>query len=126
MLSNVDSGWPSGRGRITRQAALLSEVLRDAGYNTFVSGKWHIAPMMDASPAGIFDEWPLGRGFNQFYGFMNGATNHFYPELFRDNHAVEPPKKPEDGYHLTDDLIDQSTRYISDHLAHRPDDPFFL
>ena len=82
--------------------------------------------MMDASPAGIFDEWPLGRGFNQFYGFMNGATNHFYPELFRDNHAVEPPKKPEDGYHLTDDLIDQSTRYISDHIAHRPDDPFFL
>jgi arylsulfatase A-like enzyme len=126
MLSNVDSGWPSGRGRITRQAALLSEVLRDAGYNTFAAGKWHIAPMMDASPAGIFDEWPLGRGFNQFYGFMNGATNHFYPELFRDNHAVEPPKKPEDGYHLTDDLIDQSTRYISDHIAHRPDDPFFL
>lgn len=126
MLSNVDSGWPSGRGRITRQAALVSEVLRDAGYNTFAVGKWHVAPMREASAAGPFDEWPLGRGFNQFYGFHNGATDHFHPELVRDNHFIEPPITPEQGYHLTDDLVDQATRYVADHVAHRPDDPFFL
>ncbi|MFV2044316.1 MAG: arylsulfatase [Anaerolineales bacterium] len=126
MLSNVDSGWPSGRGRITRQAALISEVLRDAGYNTFAVGKWHIAPMREASAAGPFDEWPLGRGFNQFYGFLNGATDHFYPELIRDNHSVAPPATPEQGYHLTDDLIDQAISYVSDHVAHRPEGPFFL
>jgi len=126
MLSNVDSGWPSGRGRITREAALISEVLQDAGYNTFAVGKWHVAPMREASAAGPFDEWPLGRGFNQFYGFHNGATDHFYPELIRDNHFVDPPSTPDQGYHLTDDLIDQSTAYVADHVAHRPEDPFFL
>jgi arylsulfatase A-like enzyme len=126
MLSNVDSGWPSGRGRITRRASLVPEVLRDEGYDTFAVGKWHIAPMRDVSPGGPFDEWPLGRGFNHFYGFMNGATDHFYPELVRDNQWIEPPGRPEDGYHLNDDMVEQSKTYISDHLAHRPDTPFFL
>ena len=126
MLSNVDSGWPSGRGRITRRAALMPEVLRDAGYNTFVVGKWHIVPMREAGPAGPFDEWPLGRGFNQFYGFHNGATDHYYPELVHDNHYIQPPASPEEGYHLTDDLVDKSIGYIADHVAHRPESPFFL
>jgi len=126
MLSNVDSGWPSGRGRITRRAALVSEVLRDAGYNTFAAGKWHVAPMREASPAGPFGEWPLGRGFNQFYGFMNGAADHYYPQLIQDNHAVFPPAAPEEGYHLTSDLIDRSIGYIADHIAHAPASPFFL
>ena len=126
MLSNVDSGWPSGRGRIPRRAAMIPEVLKEAGYNTFAVGKWHIAPMREVTPAGPFDEWPLGRGFDQFYGFMNGETDHFNPELVRDNHFVEPPGSPADGYHLTDDLIDQAIRYIADHIAHRPANPFFL
>lgn len=126
MLANVDSGWPSGRGRITRRAALISEVLRDAGYDTFCSGKWHIAPMQDVSPAGPFDEWPLGRGFNRFYGFMNGATSHYHPELVHDNHFVDPPAGPEDGYHLTEDLIRAGRDFVADHIAHRPDAPYFL
>lgn len=126
MLSNVDSGWPSGRGRISRRAALVSEILQEAGYNTFAVGKWHVAPMRETGPAGPFDEWPLGRGFNQFYGFMNGATDHFYPELVHDNHAVLPPGSPDDGYHLTADLVDRSIGYVADHIAHSPDRPFFL
>ena len=126
MLSNVDSGWPSGRGRITRSAALVSEVLRDEGYNTFAVGKWHVAPMREASPVGPFDEWPLGRGFNQFYGFMNGATDHYYPELIRDNHSVLPPATPEEGYHLTADLADRAIGYVADHIAHAPHSPFLL
>ncbi len=126
MLSNVDSGWPSGRGHITREAALISEVLHDAGYNTFAVGKWHVAPMHTASAAGPFDEWPLGRGFNQFYGFHNGATDQFYPELVMDNHFIDPPATPDEGYHLTDDLVDRATRYIADHIANTSDTPFFL
>ena len=126
MLSNVDSGGPSGRGRISREAGLLSEHLREVGYNTFAVGKWHVAPMRETSPAGPFDEWPLGRGFDQFYGFMNGAEDHYYPQLIRDNHAVPPPASPEDGYHLTEDLVDRSIGYISDHVAHAPHRPFFL
>lgn len=126
MLANVETGWPSGRGRITRQAALVSEVLRDVGYNTFCAGKWHIAPLEDVNPGGPFDEWPLGRGFNRFYGFMNGATSHYYPELIADNHAIDPPARPEEGYHLTDDLVRASRDFIADHIAHRPDAPYFL
>ncbi len=126
MLSNVDSGWPSGRGRITRSAALVSEVLKSHGYNTSVVGKWHVAPMKQVSPAGPFDEWPLGRGFNQFYGFMNGADDHYYPQLVHDNHSVFPPSQPSDGYHLTTDLIDRAISYLADHIAHSPYNPFFL
>ncbi len=82
--------------------------------------------MRETSPAGPFDEWPLGRGFDQFYGFMNGAEDHYYPQLIRDNHAVPPPATPEEGYHLTEDLVDRSIGYISDHVAHAPHRPFFL
>ncbi len=126
MISNIDSGWPSGRGRVTRRAALVSETLQDAGYNTIAVGKWHLAPMTHASPAGPFEEWPLGRGFNHFYGFLNGATDQFYPELKSDNDAIDPPTRPEDGYHLTDDLIDHATRHIADHVANNPANPYFL
>ena len=125
MLSNTDSGWPSGRGRISRNAALISEILQEAGYNTFATGKWHVAPMREVSAAGPYGEWPLGRGFNQFYGFMNGATDHFYPELVHDNHFTVPPRGPEDGYHLTEDLIDRATSYIADHISQHPELPFF-
>jgi arylsulfatase len=100
--------------------------MREAGYNTFAVGKWHIAPMREAGAAGPFDEWPLGRGFNQFYGFLNGATDHFYPELVHDNHFTTPPATPEQGYHLTDDLIDRAMGYVADHVANRPQSPFFL
>lgn len=125
MLSNTDTGWPSGRGRITASAGMLPEVLRDAGYNTFATGKWHVAPMHEVTAAGPFRDWPLGRGFNQFYGFMNGATDHFYPELVHDNHFIDPPKTPEEGYHLTEDLIDRAICYIADHIAQTPATPFF-
>jgi len=126
MLTSVDTGWPNSRGYIRHEAALISEVLQQAGYDTFAVGKWHVAPTHQVSPAGPFGQWPLGRGFNRFYGFMNGSSDHFYPELIQDNQPVEPPAKPEDGYHLTDDLVDTSRRYIADHIAHRPATPYFL
>lgn len=126
MLSNVDSGWPSGRGRISREAALIPEVLGEHGYTNFCVGKWHVAPMREAGPGGPYGEWPLGRGFDRFYGFMNGAADHFHPELVHDNHCVDPPGSAADGYHLTDDLVDMANLYLSDHVAHRPDSPFFL
>ena len=89
-------------------------------------GKWHLLPADSQGPAGPYGDWPLARGFNRFYGFLGGAADHYYPELVRDNHHIEPPARPEDGYHLTDDLIDRSSRFVSDHIAHRPWDPLFL
>ena len=126
MLSNVDSGWPSGRGRITERAATVSEVLRDLGYNTWALGKWHVTPMDEVGPTGPFNQWPLGRGFERFYGFMEGATDQFSPELTCDNRRVDPPRTPDEGYHLSEDLVDQACNLVADQLAHAPDKPYFM
>ncbi len=125
-LANVDMGWPSGRGAITRRAATLAELMRDAGYGTYAVGKWHLTPTDDASAAGPFDEWPLGRGFDRFYGFMNGSTDQFHPELVQDNHFVEAPALPAQGYHLTEDLVDHAIGFLSDQISLRPAKPFFM
>lgn len=125
-LANADLGWPSGRGEITHRAATLAEVLKAEGYATLAIGKWHLAPTDCASAAGPFDQWPLGRGFERFYGFMNGGTDQFNPELFQDNHVVHPPKTPEEGYHLTEDLVDNAISSLSDFISLFPEKPFFL
>ena len=89
------------------------------------AGKWHLAPMENCSSAGPFDQWPLGRGFDRFYGFLEGETDQFHPDLVRDNHSVQPPGKPEDGYHLSEDIVDNLLRMIADSKGVRPDRPFF-
>ena len=80
-ISNFDTGFPNMRGSIPRSAATLAEVLRDNGYATYAAGKWHLAPMAECSAAGPFANWPLQRGFDRFYGFLNGETDQFTPEL---------------------------------------------
>jgi arylsulfatase len=124
-LSNFDSGYPHMRGSISKHATTIAEVLRDEGYATFAVGKWHLCPMEDASAAGPYDEWPLQRGFDRYYGFLEGETDQFHPELVYDNHAVEPPATPDQGYHLSEDLVDHAIRFIHDTTSIRPDRPFF-
>ncbi|MFI0777654.1 arylsulfatase [Streptomyces sp. NPDC021212] len=126
MLSNFDTGFPSGRGRITTAAATLPEVLRDSGFNTMAVGKWHLAPMEQTTPSGPYTQWPLSRGFERYYGFLEAETDSFYPELFHDNHAVDPPKTPEEGYHLSEDLVDRSIEFVRDQTSVTPEKPFFL
>lgn len=126
ILANVDMGWPSGRGAITRGAATLAELMREAGFGTYAVGKWHLTPTDDTSAAGPFDQWPLGRGFERFYGFMNGSTDQFHPELVHDNHFVQAPALPAQGYHLTEDLVDHAIGFLSDQISLRPTKPFFL
>ncbi|MHA1543220.1 MAG: sulfatase-like hydrolase/transferase, partial [Candidatus Hodarchaeales archaeon] len=70
--------------------------------------------------------WPLKRGFDRFYGFMQGETDQFYPELTYDNHPIDPPYGPEDGYHVSEDLVDRSIGFVRDQKSIRPDKPFFL
>ncbi|MHA1256913.1 MAG: sulfatase-like hydrolase/transferase, partial [Promethearchaeota archaeon] len=78
------------------------------------------------SAAGPYDQWPLQRGFNRYYGFLEGMTDQYYPLLVYDNHPVLPPKGPEEGYHVTEDLVDKSMEFIRDHKSIYPDQPFFL
>ncbi len=122
-LANLDTGFSNCRGVINKSAATLPEVLRENGYGTFATGKWHLANLEDCSPAGPFDHWPLQRGFNRFHGFLGGATDQFSPELVIDNHAVEPPLQ--DGYHLSEDLVDQAISMISAQQSSSPGERFF-
>jgi arylsulfatase A-like enzyme len=124
-LSNFNTGFPNMRGSITPQAATVAEVLRDEGYATFALGKWHLCQMEDASAAGPYDQWPCQRGFDRYYGFLEGETDQFHPQLVYDNHTISPPATPEDGYHLSEDLVDRAIGFIHDTKSIRPDRPFF-
>jgi arylsulfatase A-like enzyme len=124
-LSANDMGYPNLVGRIDKRFGFLPEVLRENGYATFAVGKWHVTNESEVSGAGPFDNWPLGRGFDRYYGFLNGATNQFYPELVRDNTMIDPPAAPEEGYHLSADLIDNAIKYIGTEKSVYPDKPFF-
>ncbi len=125
-ISNFDTGFPNMRGAIPRSAATLAEVLRDNGYATYAAGKWHLAPMAECSAAGPFANWPLQRGFDRFYGFLNGETDQFTPELVCDNHAVVQPRSVADGYHFSEDVVDQAGGFIRDLKSLVPERPFFL
>jgi arylsulfatase len=104
----------------------LSEILLQHGYNTYALGKWHLTPADQISAAGPYDRWPLGRGFERYYGFLGGDTHQYYPELIYDNHSTEPDKTPEEGYHLTADLVDKAISFVADAKQVAPNKPFFL
>ena len=78
------------------------------GTRRMAVGKWHLVPRWQRSAAGPFDTWPLGVGFERYYGFLQGDTNHWAPNLVCDNHYIDPPRRPEEGYHLSEDLADQA------------------
>ena len=124
MITNFASDAENNRGRITPRAATLAEMLRDQGYSTLAVGKWHLTPLFESTPAGPFDNWPLGKGFERYFGFLDGGTDQWHPELVSDNHHVEPA--PRERYHLTEDLIDQAITFVGDQRSSRPDKPFFL
>jgi arylsulfatase len=123
-LANFDSGYPGYRGKIAREAGTLAEMLRAHAYRNYMVGKWHVTPLTESGATGPFDGWPLGRGFDRFYGFLDAETDQYAPELVSDNTHIDPPGTYADGYHLTSDLIDQAIRFIGDHIADRPDLPW--
>ena len=120
------TGYPGSNGMIPFENGFLSEILLQNGYSTYAVGKWHLTPAHEMSAAGPYDRWPLGRGFQRFYGFLGGDTHQYYPELVYDNHQVEPEKTPEEGYHLTEDLVDKAIAFVADTKQVAPDKPFFL
>ncbi|HVB50205.1 MAG TPA: arylsulfatase [Acidimicrobiales bacterium] len=124
-ISNWSSGFPSMRGHVSNHATTMAEVLRDGGYTTFAIGKWHLVSMENSSSAGPFDQWPLQRGVDRFYGFLDGETDQFAPDLVYDNHRVDPPRTFKEGYHLSEDLVDKAIEFIHDTKSIRPDRPFF-
>ncbi|UDY34504.1 arylsulfatase [Dermatobacter hominis] len=125
-VADLAMGFPGYNATIPKENGFLSEILRDQGYATFAVGKWHLAPTNENGAGSPRDRWPLGRGFERFYGFMGGETDQYHPELVQDGTPVEPPATPEDGYHLTEDLADHAIRYLTDLHGDARQRPFFL
>ncbi len=125
-LTNGSTGYPGSDGYMPFENGFLSEILKEQGYNTYCLGKWHLAPEETMTAAGPYDRWPLGRGFERYYGFLGGDTHQYYPELVRDNSQTEPETTPEEGYHLTPDLVERAKAMIADAKQVAPNKPFFM
>jgi arylsulfatase A-like enzyme len=107
--------------------APLAETLRLNGYSTAQFGKCHEVPVWQSSPMGPFDAWPTGGGgFETFYGFIGGENNQWAPALYSGTTPVEPPATAEEGYHLTEDLVDHACSWVRQQKALMPDKPFFV
>jgi arylsulfatase A-like enzyme len=125
-VAEAATGYPGYNSLWPKSSASIAEILKDNGYITAAFGKWHNTPTWQVSPAGPFDRWPTGLGFQHFYGFLAGYDNQYYPRLFRDTVPVEPPSTPKQGYSLTTDMTDEAIRWLHQQEAAAPDKPFFL
>jgi len=109
-----------------KSCAPLAETLKLNGYATSQFGKCHEVPCWETSPAGPYDAWPTGSGFEYFYGFICAETNQYYPSLYEGTTPVELDKTPAEGYHLTEDLADKAIQWVRRQKALMPDKPFFM
>jgi arylsulfatase len=125
-ISEGASGYPGYNSLIPKSAATIAEVLKENGYSTSAYGKWHNTPMWQVSPAGPFDRWPTGLGFEHFYGFNQAQDSQYYTRIYRDTTPVEPSKTPEQGYHFTTDITNEAINWLHQHDAVANDKPFFI
>ncbi|HLK43722.1 MAG TPA: arylsulfatase [Thermoleophilia bacterium] len=125
-VADLAMGYPGYWGKPPKENGYLSEILRSHGYATYAVGKWHLTPEDETHMGAPRTTWPLGRGFDRWYGFHGGETHQFVPALYHDNHSVRPPREVEDGYHLSSDLADRAIEFLGDLRAVEPAKPFLL
>ncbi len=123
IISEWAGGYPGYRGKLSRAAATIPEVLAAHTYASYAVGKWHLMNTDEYGAAGPHDGWPLGRGFSRWYGFHGALADQWNPELFQDNRAIEHHKTH--NYHLSTDLVDHAIGDMRDHLTSAPQRPFF-
>lgn len=125
MLPDIPTNFAGYTGEFPRDAGTLAQILQADGYATTAIGKWHLTPR-DQRATGPFHMWPTSLGFDRYYGFLNGETNWWTPNLVRDQSHVEPPRSPDEGYHIDADLADEAIRQLRDLHLHQPERPFLL
>ncbi|HKQ24904.1 MAG TPA: arylsulfatase [Burkholderiales bacterium] len=125
-ISESAVGFPGYSGHIPKECATMAKVLREAGWSTLWVGKNHNVPVDAFDIGGSKSAWPLGLGYDRFYGFIGGETNQWFPELIEDNHYVEQPSRPEDGYHFSKDIADKAIGFLRDSKQTRPEKPWYL
>ena len=126
MITELAMGYPGYNSMWGAESATVSEVLKDHGYNTAMFGKWHNTPDSETSPAGPYDRWPTGKGFEYFYGFLGGETSQWEPQLYQNTEPVEPAKTVEQGYHLTSDITDRAISWVQTRDSVAPSKPWFV
>ena len=125
-ITEATNGFPGQHGRIPDECATIGQILQDAGWSTFWLGKNHDVAEQDVASGAGRKQWPLQKGFDRFYGFIGGETNQWYPDLVEDNHFIEQPYTPEEGYHFSKDLADRAIQMIRDQKASNPSRPWFM
>ncbi len=125
-ITEAPNGFPGYSCHLPPQTATMAQILNDNGWSTFWLGKDHNVPETDLSAGANKSQWPLQQGYDRFYGFIGGETNQWYPDLVEDNHFIEPPYTPEQGYHLSKDFADQAIKMISDQKSANPSKPWFM
>jgi len=125
-VTDIPTGYPGYYMNLSKNAATIAEILNANGFNTLAVGKWHLAPPEATTAAGPFDNWPTGRGFEKYYGVIGGETNQWYPDLVSGIKRVDPSATPEEGYHLSEDLVDHAIGFIRDEQAAEPGKPYLL
>ncbi len=106
------------------QVATVAEIMKLNGYNTAAFGKMHQTPAWEISASGPFTRWPVGEGFEKFYGFLGGETNQWAPMVFEGTTRIEPPHTP--GYNFMTDMTDQAIAWMRFQHTMTPDKPFFM
>ena len=123
-ITEIANSFPAYDSAIPKESATLAEILKQNGYSTGCFGKWHLTPSWEQSPAGPFDRWPTGLGFERFYGILGAEASHWEPPVYDQITPIEPHlNKP--GYHLTEDLADQAILWMERQKVSAPDRPFF-
>ncbi len=125
VITELSTGFPGYDSIIGEDTATIGRILKDNGYATSWFGKNHNTPAYQYTVAGPFNQWPVGMGFDYFYGFMGGETDQWTPYLFQNNKQIFPwIGKP--GYNLITDMADEAIGYMKELKSAAPDKPFFL
>lgn len=124
-LVDVPTPYPGYTAHIPNSTATIARVLGENGYSTAMFGKDHNIPGNERSPSGPFDQWPTGRGFDYFYGFIAGDTDQWRPALYEGITPVDTSQRPDD-YLVDKELADKAINWIHNQKAATPDKPFFI
>lgn len=125
-ITEASAGFPGLSARIPFENGFISEVLNDRGWNTYAIGKWHLTPGEETDMSSWKGRWPLGRGFERYYGFLGGETNQWYPDIVYDNHPIDQPYRPDEGYHFSRDIADRAIEFVRDSKMIAPEKPWFM
>lgn len=120
------TGFENAQGHLNPDCATTAEILKEYGYGTYAVGKWHLTDMAETTEAGPYDNWPIAKGFDRYYGFLHAQMDQYYPQLINDNTAVLPPQTPQEGYHFSEDATNHAIKYIFHQKEVYPEKPFFL